>query len=124
MKQSEDTKKTKKRGIQDEEVEPLRQQVREVVEGKFVTILMTLTTLFALFGDDMRMWMTTKESDDYFFYGLVISFILFSTELLINSCVVDDFKYSFFFWLDFIATLSLIPDIPWFLDFFNSILGF
>ena len=124
MKQSEDTKKTKKRGIQDGDVEPLRQQVREVVEGKFVTILMTLTTLFALFGDDMRMWMTTKESDDYFFYGLVISFILFSTELLINSCVVDDFKYSFFFWLDFIATLSLIPDIPWFLDFFNSILGF
>lgn len=98
--------------------------MREVVEGKFVTIVMTLTTLFALFGDDLRLWMTTKETDEYFFYGLVISFILFSMELLINSCVVDDFKYSFFFWLDFIATLSLIPDIPWFLDFFNSIMGF
>ena len=94
------------------------------MEGKFVTIVMTLTTLFALFGDDLRLWMTTKETDEYFFYGLVISFILFSMELLINSCVVDDFKYSFFFWLDFIATLSLIPDIPWFLDFFNSIMGF
>jgi len=30
--------------------------------------------------------------------------------------VVDDFKYSFFFWLDIIATLSLIPDIRWLLD--------
>jgi hypothetical protein len=37
---------------------------------------------------------------------------LFSIEILINSMVVDGFKYSFFFWLDLIATLSLIPDIP------------
>ena len=69
-----------------------------------MTIVMSLTTLFALFGDDMRVWLTTAEADPYFYIFLVISFILFSLELLINSCVVDDFKYSFFFWLDFIAT--------------------
>jgi len=85
---------------------------------------MTITTLFALFGDDMRLWMTTKDADPAFFCGLILSFILFSAELLVNSCVVDDFKYSFFFWLDFIATLSLIPDIPWFVDFLNGMMGF
>lgn len=30
--------------------------------------------------------------------------------------VQAEFKYSFFFWLDIIATLSLIPDIVWFMD--------
>ena len=30
--------------------------------------------------------------------------------------VKEDFKYSFFFWLDIIATLSLIPDIEWIID--------
>lgn len=30
--------------------------------------------------------------------------------------MVDDYKYSFFFWLDFIATFSLIPDIAWLWD--------
>jgi len=72
----------------------------------------------------MRLWMTTKDADPVFFCGLILSFILFSAELLVNSCVVDDFKYSFFFWLDFIATLSLIPDIPWFVDFLNGMMGF
>jgi len=30
--------------------------------------------------------------------------------------VDDEFKYSFFFWLDIIATLSLILDVPWLID--------
>ena len=55
--------------------------------------------------------------------GLTLSFVLFLIELLVNSCVGEDFKYSFYFWLDFIATFSLIPDIVWFADFLNSMLG-
>ena len=83
---------------------------------------MTLTTLFALFGEDIVMMTTTKVIDPYFFSGLVASFILFSLELLLQSCVVDDFKYSFFFWLDFIATSSLIIDIPWLMDFLKYLI--
>lgn len=59
------------------------------------------------------MWLTTKDADPYFYSGLIVSFFLFSTEIFINSLVQTDFKYSFFFWLDIIATLSLIPDIRW-----------
>ena len=88
-----------------------------------ITTFMTLTTIFALFGDDIRKWMTYKESDAYFFIGLILSLILFSLELLVNSCVIDEFKYSFFFWLDFVATLSLVPDIDWLSDFINGLLG-
>ena len=90
--------------------------MRELVEGQIVTVIMTITTLYALFGDDLRLWLFDKEADVYFFIGLVASFVLFALELLLQSCVVDEFKYSFFFWLDFVATLSLIPDIPWFID--------
>jgi len=42
--------------------------------------------------------------------------VLFGLEILLNSCVVDDFKYSFFFWLDIVATLSLIVDIVWLVE--------
>jgi len=82
-----------------------------MIEGNIVTIVMAITTIFALFGDDFRLYFTTKEADPYFYITLIISFLLFGLQLLIQSCVVDDFKYSFFFWLDFIATLSLVPDI-------------
>jgi hypothetical protein len=35
----------------------------------------------------------------------------------VQSCVVDDFKYGFFFWLDFIATFSIVLDTTWILDY-------
>ncbi len=84
---------------------------------------MSLTTVFALFGDDFRLWFTTKEADPYFYAGLSVSFLFFAVEILINSCVVDDFKYSFFFWLDIIATISLIPDINWAIEFIQIVMG-
>jgi hypothetical protein len=37
--------------------------------------------------------------------------------------VIDNFKYSFFFYLDIIATLSLINDIPWLLDLLVAVIG-
>ena len=69
------------------------------------------------------MWLTTKEADPYFYALLAASFVLFSLEIFINSMVKDDFKYSFFFWLDIIATLSLIPDIQWIIDACGGIIN-
>jgi hypothetical protein len=71
----------------------------------------------------LRVWLTTKEADPYFYSGLVLSFVLFSSEIFINSLVQSDFKYSFFFWLDIIATLSLIPDITWISDLMGAIVN-
>ena len=54
---------------------------------------------------------------------LLACFFLFTLEILINSVVVDDFKYSFFFYLDIIATLSIVFDIPYLLYPFNALFG-
>jgi hypothetical protein len=69
---------------------------------------MTFLTLFALFGDDFRLWFFSSSLDPIFFGILTCSFVLFALEILFNSGVLDDFKYSFFFWLDIVATLSLL----------------
>ena len=100
----------------------IKQRLRDFVEGKFVTILMTIVTLFALVGDDIRLWLTDKSADPYFFTALITSFFLFLSEILINTVVTDEFKYSFFFWLDIIATFSLIIDITWITDVINKTL--
>ena len=92
------------------------------MEGNLVTTVMSLVTLFALVGDDIKLWATNKNSDNYFSSGLVISFILFGVEILMNTVVIDGFKYSFFFWLDIIATLSLIIDIAWIMDIIGVVL--
>jgi hypothetical protein len=36
--------------------------------------------------------------------------------------MVNDFKWSFFFWLDVVATLSLIVDIPWIIGIVENLL--
>lgn len=48
---------------------------------------------------------------------------LFSLEILLNTIVMEDFKYSYFFWLDIIATVSLVFDINMILDFFYVQVG-
>jgi len=79
-----------------------------------VTIVMSLVTIFALIGDDIRVFGFDKSADNYFYGCLTVSMVLFAAEIWLNTVVIDEFKYSFFFWLDIIATLSLIIDIPWF----------
>ncbi len=62
-------------------------------------------------------------ADIYFFSLLLISFILFGIEILTTTIVQEDYKYSFFFYLDIIATLSLINDIPWMLNALVAVIG-
>lgn len=72
----------------------------------------------------MRLSATTKEADPYFSGFLMISLILFSFEILASSLAIDDYKYSFYFYLDIVATLSIITDVQFLFDFFGSIFGF
>ena len=94
----------------------IKNKIKDMIEGKTVTIIMSLVTIYALIGDDIRLWVTAKPADPIFYSGLIVSFVLFAAEILLQTIVIDEFKYSFFFWLDIIATLSLVPDIVWLTD--------
>lgn len=54
---------------------------------------------------------TEKASDIYFTVFMMISLILFVLEILASSVALDDYKYSFYFYLDIVATLSIITDV-------------
>ena len=84
---------------------------------------MAAVTIFALFGDDFRLWFTNKDKDIYIDTALIFSLVAFTLEILLNSCVVDDFKYSFFFWLDIVATASIFVDVPILWDAILTIFG-
>jgi len=84
---------------------------------------MAAVTIFALFGDDFRLWFTTAKADVYIDGALIFSLVAFTVEILVNSCVVDEFKYSFFFWLDIIATVSICVDVKILSDYIESIFG-
>ena len=74
---------------------------------------MTTATIYALFGDDIRYAAFYKSADDVFFSLATICLFLFLLELLVSFWVKKDYRWSFYFCLDAIATVSLIPDIGW-----------
>jgi len=84
---------------------------------------MAAVTIFALFGDDFRLWFTNKHADIYIDAALLFSLFAFTLEILVNSCVVDDFKYSFFFWLDIVATVSICVDVAILSNLIGSMFG-
>lgn len=74
-------------------------------------VLISLTTIYALFGDDIRMATCTLAQDKYFDITTTVSIFLFIFEIYLASCVRKHFLFSFFFWLDLISSLTLIFDI-------------
>jgi hypothetical protein len=54
---------------------------------------------------------------DNIFYSITFSCIIFFTlEVILASYAKPDYIYSFFFWLDIVSILSMIPDVGWFWD--------
>ena len=92
------------------------QMIEEFLESKKVTITMSIVTVYALFADDVKTLGFDKSSDDAFSSLVVICLLLFALELLLSYSYKPNYKWSFYFWLDLVATLSLITDIGWIWD--------
>ena len=84
---------------------------------------MMAVTIFVLFGNDIRILYFPPSADAGFSFFVSLSFILFVLEVLLHSWAKSDYSkgifkvkgyaFSFFFWLDLLAVLSMIPDVPW-----------
>jgi len=72
---------------------------------------MTLVTLYALLGDDLRIICWDKEADTVFLGITVASMVFFTVELVLASIGKQEYFNSFFFWLDLLSTASLITDV-------------
>ena len=77
---------------------------------------MTTVTVYALLADDFRLIFFEKEMDYYFYWMSSFSLSFFLLELFLASLATPDYFLGFYFWLDLIATLSLVTDIAWIWD--------
>mmetsp|Transcript_31759 Transcript_31759/g.38366 ORF Transcript_31759/g.38366 Transcript_31759/m.38366 type:complete len:784 (-) Transcript_31759:812-3163(-) len=109
-----DQKEEKRVGLFDEAktVETWRTVTAGFLDGIACTTFMTIVTIWALFGDDLRLIVTDYEADDTFTAITIFCLVCFSIELLVASVTKDGYFLSFYFTLDLIATGSLLFDIP------------
>eukprot|EP00736_Rhodelphis_marinus_P008042 Rmarinus@m.13196 len=88
-----------------------------------VQAVMFVATMIALFLDDFAQAFLSIEVDEYVVMTLFVVFVLFSVELLVASLAKPDYFLSFFWYLDLIAALSLIPDIPFLIEGIVELFG-
>jgi hypothetical protein len=111
-----------------------RDFVKNVTESTIVTVFMSIGTIWALFDDDIRLSATEKEADTPFEVIISICFFAFCAEVLAGCFYKDGYiklpileKFhdpswsvrfwnlfhigSFYFWLDLIATFSLVTEV-------------
>jgi len=79
-------------------------------------IFMSVVTLYTLFFDDLRVLLIEKKNDSVFYMITTVCFALFMVEIIVGSLCRYPYFMTFFFWLDLVSTLSMLPDIGWFWD--------
>lgn len=83
------------------------------LDSPLVVAMMSLITVYVLFADDMRMLLTSVHEDDGFFAMVCMCMGMFALEILLSLYAKPDYRWSYYFYLDLIATVSLITDIGW-----------
>lgn len=61
-------------------------KISHVVESLPFSILMALVTLYALFGDDIRILTVNKDGDDAFFVLTILCMVCFTLEIIF-TCI-------------------------------------
>ncbi|CAD8047286.1 unnamed protein product [Paramecium primaurelia] len=91
-------------------------KISHVVESLPFSILMALVTLYALFGDDIRILTVNKDGDDAFFVLTILCMVSFTLEIIFTCICKHEYFCNFYFWLDVISTATMFLDIGWITD--------
>lgn len=97
-----------------------KRKIQVILNHWITIILMNLVTIYSLFFDDIRIIALEKEDDGYVYGVACFVFFLFLTEIILQSIVEEGYFASFFFWLDLLSTISLLPDIGWIMETFQD----
>lgn len=99
------------------EKERYNARMRTYLESRFVSFITVFATIFVLYAADVTFLLNDDPSMDFAVYAVNFACaLIFVLEVLLRSSIRSEkqknhFFLSFFFWLDIIAIISLIPDI-------------
>ena len=88
----------------------------KILDSTTLLISMIFVTFYTLFSDDIRISSFPMTADSVFFGLSCCALAFFGIEMILCFIFKPEYRWSFYFWLDLIATISIIPDIGWFWD--------
>ena len=88
-----------------------KSKVEPFISGiPFISVILILSA-WSLFCQDIQYSALDKHVDGLFTLMNEISFFVFFTEFMLSSLFESNFIGSFFFWVDLISMISVIPDV-------------
>lgn len=89
------------------------QCLTRLIQSPISTALMSFLTVYVLFADDIRVAAFSATADDYFYSLATSCLCLFTLETALSFYSRPAYRFSFYFYLDCLSTLSLLADIGW-----------
>lgn len=93
-----------------------RKWINKILDSYYFIGFMMTITIYVLFISDIKAAFITREADEALNITQTVCFALFILEMVLASIAQKGYIFSFFFWLDFISTISLIQDIDFIFD--------
>jgi Ion transport protein len=90
----------------------IRRWVKRMSQRQSVTVFFALITIWVLIADDLRLACMPPAADTPMATIAMICMCAFVLEIVMYSLGSRRYLFSFFFWLDVLATASMILDIP------------
>jgi hypothetical protein len=100
-----------------------KHKMLEFMELKHYQFFLFVVTIYTLFADDTRELTCDKSSDSVVHSLMFVCLVVFLLELLIMSWAKTGYLCALYFWLDMVAIVSIIPDIPWLAEAFLGMFG-
>jgi hypothetical protein len=94
--------------------------INNIMHSVAVNILVLVSTMFALFNVDLKILLTRPGADPIFAILNEIIFVLLTLEFVCLICFKRKYVGSFFFYLDLMAVLSMIPDTEFLMSAFTG----
>ena len=86
------------------------------VRSRYTESTVVSATLWWLYVDDVRSGFTQKSADYYFDSLFILCLIIFFIEFVVSWVVKKGYAFSFFFFLDFAAMISVVMNINFLMD--------
>ena len=88
----------------------------KLLENYYWIGLTTAVTFYALFADDLRILLLPKSADTACDVITIICMAIYLFELVLGSIVIEGYVFGFYFWVDLISLLSMVPDITFIMN--------
>ncbi|OMJ85874.1 hypothetical protein SteCoe_12716 [Stentor coeruleus] len=92
------------------------EKISKFLDSSTMIITLNISTIYSLFGDDIKILGFSKSADDVFSSLFIVCLFIFFFDIILSFIYKRPYRWSFYFWLDLIATLSLVPSVSWIME--------